>query len=109
MIADLFFYSDVYGGNMRIPAEEFELWEKRAETELSQITGGRSGKSDEKSVKMCVCEIAELLYRENAREGIYSENNDGYSVRYNLGDIKKKIYLIAKTYLAGTDLLYRGV
>ncbi|MBO5059978.1 MAG: hypothetical protein J6C82_03600 [Clostridia bacterium] len=107
MTADLFFYIDAYGGNAKIPAAEFPLWERRAEAELLHITGGKT--LDDERVKLCVCEMAELLYEEGQRTGISSENNDGYSVSYEKGDIKSKLYQIAQVQLFGTDLLYRGV
>lgn len=110
MTADLIFYSERYGGNCKIPPAEFPVWERRAEKILSKITGGKSEKSClEESVKVCVCEIAELLYEENTRSGIVSENNDGYSVRYENGDIKMQIANVVSIWLSGTDILYRGV
>lgn len=110
MTADLIFYNESFGGDCKIPAEKFPLWEKRADAVLGKITGGKSNtaKYDER-VKMCICEIAEFLYEENERCGVVSENNDGYSAKYENGDIKTKICNIAAMWLSGTDILYRGV
>ena len=109
MKADLIFYNESFGGNCKIPADEFSVWERRAEKILSKMSGGKSDGEDIEAVKMCICEIAELLYAENKRNGILTENNDGYSVRYEYGDIKTKISEIASIWLSGTDILYRGV
>ena len=107
MIADFFFYNDSFGGNSLIPADDFTLWEKRAQKELLFLTNGKMSNSQE--VKLCICEIAELLFKNNIQDGILSENNDGYSVSYEKRNIKNKILHTAKCYLTGTGLLYRGV
>lgn len=109
MICDLFFYNEHFGGDTKIPAEAFPLWERRAEAELLLLTSGRKPLAEEEKAKMCVCEIAEYLFDVASRRGIESENNDGYSVSYQNRDIKTDIVNIVKTYLGGTDLLYRGV
>ena len=109
MKVDLIFYNEKFGGNCKIPADEFPVWERRAEKVLSKISGGKSDNSELEAVRMCILEIAEALYEESKREGILSENNDGYSVRYEYGDIKPKINRIASVWLSGTDILYRGV
>lgn len=110
MIADLIFYKENFGGNCKIPTDEFPLWERRAEMYLSKTTGGKSetqGKNER--VKMCICEIAECLYENEKNQGIVSENIDGYSAKYENGDIKKKISEIISLWLYRTDILYRGV
>lgn len=109
MICDLFFYNEHFGGDTKIPAEAFPLWERKAEAELLQLTGGRISLTEEERAKICVCEIAEYLFDVASRRGIESENNDGYSVSYQNRDIKTDVLNIAKIYLSGTDLLYRGV
>lgn len=110
MTVDFIFYTESYGGNCKIPAELFPLWERCAENHLSRMTGGKSCKNaDDERVKMCICEIAEFLYNQSRRDGIASENNDGYSVSYEKGDIKTQIHEIASVWLSGTDILYRGV
>ncbi len=109
MKADLFFYTEFCGGEGKIPAAEFPLWEQRACEALLYLTDGRSEGDDSDSVKSCICAMAELMYEEEKRSGIASENNDGYSVVYKSEDMKSRLYAIAKTRLFGTDLLYRGV
>lgn len=107
MSLDLFFYNEFFGGNGVIPAEEFPLWKSRAEKELLVICGGKL--DDSENVKLCICEIAELLYKNSLADGVVSENNDGYSVSYEKRDVRNKILHTAKCYLSGTGLLYRGV
>ncbi len=110
MTADLIFYKESFGGNCKIPAAKYPLWEKRAGIILEKITGGKSiAHKDDERVKMCICEIAECIYEESKRRGIVSENNDGYSVRYENRDTKAKVNNIAALWLSGTNLLYRGV
>ena len=109
MTADLVFYNENYGGDSKIPAALFPLWERRAQTELLHITGGRIKGKDDECIKMCVCEMAEYLYECCIIGGIKSENNDGYSVSYQERDIKKELIKIAQVYLANTEYLYRGV
>lgn len=109
MIADLIFYKENYGGDTKIPVASFSLWEKRAEAQLFNITAGKTEGKDDECIKMCICEMAELLYEHSKTQGIESENNDGYSVHYQNGDIKEALIKIAGTYLSKTDYLYRGV
>lgn len=106
---NLTFYNENYGGDSKIPASLFPLWEKRAENELLRITGGKIRGKDDDAVKRCICEMAELLYEYSELCGIKSENNDGYSVSYQNRDIKAELTEIAKVYLFGTEYLYRGV
>ena len=109
MMADQLFYNENYGGEGKIPASLFPLWEKRATAELLRITGGKIKGHKTECVRFCVCEIAEFLYENAKTSGMRSENNDGYSVTYQDRDIKKEILKIAETYLGETDFLYRGV
>ncbi len=100
------FYDENYGNSARIPGEELMLWLKRAAAELSRLTLGRAEKIRDDKVAICICELAEYMYDSEKRSHIESENNDGYSVKYKSGDTK--ITEIAKRYLSGSGLLYRG-
>ena len=103
------FLNENYGGDSKIPASLFPLFERRAENELMFITDGKiKGKEDE-CIKVCICEMAEFLYKCLEKSGIKSENNDGYSVTYEQGDIKRELLKIAQVNLMGTELLFRGV
>ena len=109
MMSILDFYNENYGGDTKIPAAAFSLWERRALTELMDLTSGRIAEKDDDNTKMCICEMAELMYDYCQSRGIESENNDGYSVRYKKRDIKQELFKIANTYLGKTGYLYRGV
>ena len=110
MMVDLIFYNEIYGGEGIIPASLFSLLEKRAEAILIHITDGKiKGQENLESVRFCICELAEFLYKQDNISGIKSENNDGYSVSYQDRDIKKEALKIIEMYLSETDFLYRGV
>lgn len=102
------YYKDSYGECAKLPDGAAAIWLNRAKIHLSRITGRKSDASQSDLVKRCICEMAECLYSASLRDGITAENNDGYSIKYANGDIKKSLYSIADTYLAGTDILYRG-
>lgn len=109
MIADLAFYNENYGGDSKIPASLFPLFERRAENELMFITGGKIKEKDDECIKICICEMAEFLYECLEKRGLKSENNDGYSVTYQERDIKQELLRIAKINLGETKFLFRGV
>ncbi len=109
MLADLAFYNENYGGDSKIPASLFPLFERRAENELMYITGGKIKGKDDEHIKICICEMAEFLYQCLEKSGIKSENNDGYSVTYQERDIKRELLKIAQVNLNGTEFLFRGV
>lgn len=109
MTADYVFYNENYGGDTKIPAASFPLWERRATGYLMQITGGKIEGKEDASIKLCICEMAEFLYECSKIGGIKSENNDGYSVSYQERDIKCEMIKIAELHLGGTEFLYRGV
>lgn len=102
------FYSRTYAKDAKIPLESFNLWEKRAAMELNQFTVRDITESPDDNVKMCICEAAEFLYEKAKTSGIVSENNDGYSVHFEKGNVCEGIYKIAQKWLSKSGLLYRG-
>ena len=102
------FYGRIYANDAKIPLESFYLWEKRAVAELNRISGCDITENPCDDVKMCICETAEFLYEKSQRCGIVSENNDGYSVRFETGKAEDGIYEIAKKWLSKSGILYRG-
>lgn len=102
------FYGRTYSKDAKIPPESFHLWEKRAVSALNRIASEDVSKSSDENVKMCICEVAECLFENAKSEGILSENNDGYSVRFYKGDRDGSICEIAEKWLSGSGLLYRG-
>lgn len=103
------FYDRTYANEAKIPLESFYLWEKRAIAALNRFTARDITESPDEDVKMCICEVAEFLYEKARRSGIVSENNDGYSVRFEKGNTDKGIYEIAARWLSKSGLLFRGV
>lgn len=92
-----------------IPTPQVYRYLRQASSYLNGITLGRIGSEVTDSIKDCTCEIAEALYLHDKRDGISSENNDGYSVSYTPDDLDGKVYDIAVRHLLPTGLLYRGV
>lgn len=61
-------------------------------------------------MKDAVCAVCELIYNEEKRCGIKSENTDGYSVTFEEnGNFKEKVFDVIRIYLANTGLLYSGM
>ena len=102
------FYSRTYKKDAKIPLESFYLWEKRAVAELNRILAADISEAPDENAKMCICEVAEFLYENAGSEGVLSENNDGYSVRFEKGAKDGRICAIAGKWLVGSGLLYRG-
>ena len=102
------FYSRIYAECAKIPLEAFYLWEKRAVAAINRFTARNIAECSDENAKMCICEVAELLYERAGRDGIVSENNDGYSIRYETGKAEEDIYAVAKKWLSDSGLLYRG-
>jgi len=102
------FYGKRYRSDAKIPLEIFDLWEKRAVMQINQYTARDISKELDDDVKMCICEVAEFLYEASKRSGIESENNDGYSVKFQNYQNEKRILGIVKMWLSGSDLLFRG-
>lgn len=108
------FYTDTYGGN-RIPQDGWQRISQKAERRLDSYTFGRcSGVWDEEiwcnRAKYAVCEMSEILYADEQRNGKTAENTDGYSVSYDTGkSLDRLLYDVVRVYLSDTGLLYAGV
>lgn len=106
---DYEFYTNKFLGK-EISEEEFlkyaKLASKKADTFLV-----RPPEDDEvcDELKCAVCEICDILYMEESRDGIKYERNDGYWVSFDEGDtVAEKIKKCMKTWLFSNKLLYRG-
>ena len=106
MIVDYNFY--IENGNSKIPSAEFPLWETRGEYCLLRYVNSPLEEIDASGLKPCICHISDLLFEENKRLGISSENNDGYSVSYANSPIDTEILRTVKLYLGNTNYLYKG-
>lgn len=114
MEVDYTFYVDTYGGS-RIPESSWDRLSQKAVQRLNAFTFGRcEGNCEEEpwcnSAKCAVCEMAEILLADEKRDGKTSENNDGYSVSFDLArPLNSLLYDVACVYLGNTGLLYSGV
>lgn len=114
MKVDYSFYTDTYGGN-RILEDDWQRISQKAEQRLDSYTFGRcSGAWEDESwcnlAKCAVCEMSEILYADEKKDGKTSENTDGYSVSYDTGkSLDGMLYDVARVYLGDTGLLYAGV
>lgn len=116
---DFIYYRDTYKGSA-IPETAFFKWERKAENKVNLHTFNRIIESAGymNDVKMCVCEVAEELYKpELAKDStgmvLKSYSNDGESGTYadeSLSEksINNKVYDIINESLWHTGLLYRG-
>lgn len=118
------FYANEYGG--RVIPDELELKQPvlKANTYLRNLMHQEPKEETMELIKMCLCEVAELIYQEDCRKAehggreVQSESTDGYSVTYATeaeagkiatNSLQKKVYAIIRRYLSHTGLLYTGV
>ncbi|MBO4941681.1 MAG: hypothetical protein J6D15_05720 [Clostridia bacterium] len=94
-----------------LDAENFDRYINRAKRVLDGFLLKDEISSEESlEVMLCICEIAECLYREENISSVKSETVDGYSVTFNReGSIKERIKTIVLGHLGKTGLLYAGV
>ena len=109
---DYSFYYNTYNNGFTgiIPVESFGLCISKAWREVNAMLTTEYTDEHSDLVKKCVCEVAEEIYENAKKQGIKSENIDGYSVTYADGvDVKKSIKNIIIGRLGNTGLLYAGV
>jgi hypothetical protein len=114
---DFLFYQEKYAGTIIPDATSLKQPLLKANLYLSQMLCEDGEGSAEELVKLCLCEVAELLYQDSIiRQGYggrqaQSENTDGYSVSYvsDESSLETKIYCVIDRYLSHTGLLYMGV
>ncbi len=107
MYVDYTFYTDIYGGSL-IGKERFPLFSDMALKFIGSMV--LSPFTLDTDVKMAVCHLADIFFRDSKRRGISSENNDGYSVNYDKNSSPYKMAAeIASVYLKGKGLLYCGI
>lgn len=116
--ADEKFYKNEYlCGRKAVIDTAFDFYARQATTKIKQYTFDNIDETNiPDGVKMCCCEVAELLYKtENtAHGGISSEKVGDQSVSYESTDIqtqnlRKNIKSSVYSWLAESGLLYRGV
>lgn len=116
--ADYNFYNSEYlsGKAAVIPSEMFGHYAKKASAHINRHALGNIGEDIPETVRLCCCELAELVYRsENSpsTNGIASEKVGDLSKSYESGTAAVKalpgqISEIIRSRLAGTGLLYHG-
>lgn len=118
MWADYEYYVDKYlcFRDGVIPSDEFAYYERKAEFEVNRYVGTDIDYVSD-NLKLCCCEVAELLYRSDKSgisTGVTSEHTGDLSVSYESAEARTKslvkdIRSCVYRYLADTGLLYRGV
>ncbi|SHI42872.1 head-tail connector protein [Parasporobacterium paucivorans] len=115
---DYEYYFTTYGGS--IPEAVFSKWARKAENRLNMRTLGNIiiTASYAESVKLCACEIADILYQYESLKGasgmiLKSYSNDGESGTFNDAEmtedaVNSRIEAVMIEYLYDTNLLYRG-
>ncbi len=114
---DYSFYKESYAGRIIPDEQALKQPVMKANIYLDQCLHRKPEEKEEQLVKLCLCEVSDLIYQEDSQrqehEGrkIQSENTDGYSVSYASGEesLDKRIYMVIRRYLSRTGLLYLGV
>lgn len=130
MYADFEYYTVDYGGNL-LTGDNFPRCANKASAFMDYYTMGKVGKAVEDAetaektltaIKQCCCDLAEtyaaldkadIMTAENGGE-IASETVGSYSRSFRSNAetavaLKARLAEKMRMYLAGTDLLYRGV
>ncbi len=90
---------------------------KKSTVQKTQVNGKSARKTVTKhsenwpvQAKTALCEMCDCAYRYDRRDGKTSENNDGYSVSYDMNKtLNVMLYEIAEVYLINTGLLSLAV
>lgn len=102
------YYSTNYHAAV-IPGDKIEAFVSDAVSYLRYITHNRVDASQSEEVKMAVCKLADAYYKYGDKENITAEKVGNYSVSYDkTTPMNKRLYQIAKIYLANTGLLSGG-
>lgn len=112
------YYTSTYEGTT-IPQSLFNEFERDAERDVNYFTFGRLKRLSEPSdtVKMCICNVAELLYTRKSQFGdtpaLSSYSNDGLSGTFadkqDTGSFSMMEKFCIAKWLADTGMLYRGL
>ena len=106
------FYFNVFCGGREgiITAEKFERYVMSAERLLGSYIATDVPEKFSEDVKLCLCEIAEKLFRKGETGDIRSESVDGYSVTFaDKADSQWEIRNVILQRLGKSGLLYAGV
>lgn len=115
---DYSFYEESYAGRIIPDEQAFKQPIMKANIYLDQCLHRKPEEKEEQLVKLCLCEVSDLIYQEESQRQehggrkLQSENTDGYSISYASGEeesLDKRIYTVIRKYLSRTGLLYLGV
>ena len=104
---DYAYYLKEFHGTL--PKEAFYRFCPMACAYLDSAVMGRVPQPVPEAVKLAACALTELFCRQAEKEGISSEDNDGYRVTWAKEDTNKAAGSVLWRYLANTGLLYRGI
>ena len=118
MYADYDYYRTLYGG--KLSAEEYTFAAARASEYLASVTHDRitgdilSDDTTGRAVKMCCCAMADLIRKQEQRDGKTAEKVGDYSVSYADNGAaqtawQRRRYELAYMYLSRYGLMFRGV
>lgn len=108
-------YYKAFSGSRAVPEEVFNSYVNQIDGYIDMITYNRVKDADDipEEVSKAECELINTKYRLDVDGGLKtSESVGNVSVTYATGlnpSASKKMYNVAKIYLLGTGLLYKGV
>ena len=101
-------YNNGYAGV--IPSDSFGMYAAKARYQIEAMLTSDQAEAHTEIIRLCICEVADKLYEDAKKQGIKSENIDGYSVTYaDSANAKKDVKNIIIRWLGDTGLLYTGV
>lgn len=105
MAVEYEFYIERYGGSV-VPESSWKKMEIKASARLQKYTFNRLEEQWSDDAKFALCEMVEYMSEYSERSGKVSENNDGYSVSYNISEtLDGELYKIAENYLLHSGLM----
>ena len=106
-----FYYNEFCGGKgAELSLDAFDSYVGKARREVFGMLTAEYSEEQKNAVFSAVCEVAEALYHHNGKDGISSENIDGYSVTYREGNsLDTDVRRAALRHLGNTGLVYAGV
>ena len=120
--ADLDFYESKYlaGRSAAVTAADFAYYAQSASKVIDTYTFGNINPDNvPEEVRMCCCELTEMLYKTDTsqaanKQGVASESVQGWSQSYESTQARQQAVQssqrdIIRKWLSGTGLLYSGV
>lgn len=120
--ADLDFYESKYlaGRSAAVTAADFAYYAQSASKVIDTYTFGNINPDNvPEEVRMCCCELTEMLYKTDTsqaanKQGVASESVQGWSQSYESSQARQQAAQssqrdIIRKWLSGTGLLYSGV